>query len=625
MDNSGRSSGKLYADDLTWREQDILILLAERLTNQEIANRLHLAESTVKDYVGKILSKLYVKNRREAVKVGRALGLLDQDKLKAEQHAKPIINLPAESTTFVGRLDELGRIKCQIKGTRLLTLAGPGGIGKTRLALKAAETFRDDFKDGIFFVPLAPIRSAEDILQTIAESLKFPIATHENPRYQLLRYLERRQLLLLMDNYEHLLDGVGIISEIIQTAPEVKVLVTSRERLNLQSETVLYVGGMRFPDQAVASDFLTYDAINLFIQSASKVRPGYSPSEDDVSHIINICHFIGGAPLAIELAAAWLHILNVEDIFAELKKGLDILSSSGRDIPDRHSSIRTVFDHSWGLIEHNERETFTRLSVFRGGFTREAALQVAGATLLQLTGLVSKSFLSYDPESGRLSVHELLRQYAEEHLNANPEASLSSHDSHAVYYADFMQKHWEDLKCTRQMQALAEIEADIENIRAAWRHCLVQKDTAQIWKFIYGLWHFHWIRWWNHAGMELFAEAARVLEGVEGEEITALWALARALQSYFMAWLGLADQGYEIVGESVAILEQMDYPVALVFAYDTLGINAYFLFHYEDEIQTMEKMVEVARGMDDQWLLAMTLFGQGMAALIQEEDRKSVV
>ena len=223
-----------------------------------------------------------------------------------------------------------------------------------------------------------------------------------------------------MDNYEHLLDGVGIISEIIQTAPEVKVLVTSRERLNIQRKPSFTWVGCVFQIRPLFSDFLTYDAINLFIQSASKVRPGYSASEDDVSHIINICHFIGGAPLAIELAAAWLHILNVEDIFAELKKGLDILSSDGRDIPDRHSSIRTVFSYSWGLIEHNERETFTRLSVFRGVFTREAALQVAGATLLQLTGLVSKSFLLYDPEFGRLSVHELLRQYAEEHLKRNP-------------------------------------------------------------------------------------------------------------------------------------------------------------------------------------------------------------
>ena len=186
-----------------------------------------------------------------------------------------------------------------------------------------------------------------------------------------------------------------------------------------------------------------------------------------------------------------------------------------------------------------------------------------------------------------------------------------------------MQKHWEDLKCTRQMQALAEIEADIE-ISALPGGIVWSKRTPPRYGSSSKVSAFPLDPLVEHAGMELFAEAARILEGAEGEEITALWALTRALQSYFMAWLGLADQGYEIVGESVAILEQMDYPVALVFAYDTLGINAYFLFHYEDEIQTMEKMVEVARGMDDQWLLAMTLFGQGMAALIQEDyDRAS--
>ncbi len=618
MKNSGLVGGEAHVDDLTWREQDILILLAERMTNREIAERLHLAESTVKDYVGNILSKLYVKNRRQAVERGRALGLLDSDSDRKSAD-KPPTNLPAEPTPFVGRRDELEEIKRHLMETRLLTLTGPGGIGKTRLVLRAALEMANNFEDGCFFVPLTPIRSVEQVIQTIAETVKFPIATHEDPQHQLLRYLQKRQLLLVMDNFEHLLDGVGIVSEILQAAPAVKILASSRERLNLQSETNLNIGGMDIPGQVGSEDPLSYDAITLFVQSANKVRPGFDPSLDELGQITNICQIVGGMPLAIELAAAWLHILNVNEIAEELKKDLDILASEVRDAPARHRSVRAVFDHSWSLLDQAEQEIFICISVFRGGFTREAAQQVAGASLQQLAGLADKSFLSHDPDSGRLEVHELLRQYAQEWLEKTPGGSTTAQEAHAAYYAEFMRRGRQDLKGKRQILALAEIEADIENVRGAWQYYLDQKNTPQLWMFINGLWHFHWIRWWNHAGMELFAEAALTLQGDDDEESVAVRALAMAYQSYFMAWLDLAKQGYEIAKESVAILEQCNHPEALVFAYDSLAVNAYFLYRYTEEIQAINKMVEIATELEDKWPLAFTLFGQSMAAMIQED------
>jgi predicted ATPase/DNA-binding CsgD family transcriptional regulator len=464
MNSRDLSADEVPGEDLTWREQEILLLLAERLTNREIANRLHLAESTVKDYVGKILSKLYVKNRREAVERAKALGLLDGD-------PKPVVRLPtylpAEPTPFIGRRDELEKVSRHLAGTRLLTLIGPGGIGKTRLTLKAAREAAGDFEDGCFYVSLAPIRSVEHIVQTIAEAVRFPLSTHEDPRHQLLRYLRKRQLLLVIDNFEHLLDGAGIVGEMLQAAPAVKILATSRERLNLQSETIITVGGMAFPDQAGSIDTQNYDAITLFVQRASKVRPGFDPSPEELKQIVYICQIVQGMPLAIELAAAWLHILNVDEIAWELEKGLDILSAEMRDAPERHRSIRAVFDYSWSLLDQSERKIFMRLSVFRGGFTREAAQQVSGATLQLLAGLVNKSFLSHDPNSGRLEIHELLRQYAQERLEGTPEASLSAQEAHAAYYAEFMGKRGPRLKDDRQMLALAEIEADIANVRGA--------------------------------------------------------------------------------------------------------------------------------------------------------------
>ena len=411
MGNRKDNELEFHIDDLTWRERDILNLLAERLSNREIAERLFLAESSVKDYVGKILKKLYVKNRRQAVERAKEFGILGGEEANFSTRKT---NLPSSMTPFIGRSGELEEIRQQLGKTRLLTLTGPGGMGKTRLALKTAEDAVDDFKDGCFFVSLAPIGSVDHIVQTIAEAVNFPIPTNEDPKYQLLRYLQKKNLLLVMDNFEHLMDGAGIVSEILQNTSGVKVLATSRERLNLKSETALSIAGMSEGNQ---------DAVALFLQSGSKAQPGFEPSPDELNQVENICRSLGGMPLAIELAASWLHVLSVDEIYDELQKGLDILETEVRDAPERHRSIRTVFEQSWSLLNENEQEIFMRLSIFRGGFTREAAEKVAGAPLRQIAGLVNNSILRHDPNTGRLEIHELLRQYGEEKLEETPHAS----------------------------------------------------------------------------------------------------------------------------------------------------------------------------------------------------------
>jgi predicted ATPase len=254
----------------------------------------------------------------------------------------------------------------------------------------------------------------------------------------LLRYLRDKQLLLLLDNFEQLMDAANLVSVILQSAPEVKILTTSHEKLNLQGETVFYVGGMAVPDRTDPQTTYTYDAINLFIQSAARVRPGFDPSPEELAEITAICQSVGGMPLAIELAAAWLSILSVHEVADELRKSLDILTSDARDTPERHRSIRTVVDRSWSLLDQDEQEVFLRLSIFQGGFSRQAAQQVAGASLRQLADLAHKSLLSHDPDSARFTIHQLLRQYAHEQLERMPEVSSSGHESHGAYFAEFM-------------------------------------------------------------------------------------------------------------------------------------------------------------------------------------------
>ncbi len=524
-------------------------------------------------------------------------------------------NLPAESTPFVGRKDELTAIKRHLQGTRLLTLTGPGGIGKTRLAMKAAKDAIGDFQDGCFFVSLAPIHSVEDIIQTIAEAIRFPLATHEDPQHQLLRYLQKRQLLLVMDNFEHLLAGASIVSQILQAAPAVKIIATSRGRLNLQSETILNLGGMALPNRELAEDTPDYDAVTLFAQRASQVRPGFDPSHDELQQITKICQMVQGMPLAIELAAAWLHVINIEEIAKELENSLDILATELRDAPARHRSIRAVFDHSWSLMDKTEQDIFMRLSVFRGGFTRDAAQQVAGASLQLLSGFVNKSVLLSVPNSGRFEIHELLRQYAQERLEENPRANLVAIKAHASFFAEFMKARWEHVRGNRQIHALSELEADLENIRAGWHYYVDKADAKQLGMYIDTFWLFYWIRGWNHAGIELFKKTVEVLNPLRANaEADTVRAIAMANQSFFLTWVGLADQGYDLAKESIEILERLNCSEGLVFAYNSLVLATYYLGRFDEEKEATNKLLKLAETFDDKWPKAFALSISGMTS-----------
>ena len=616
MGNQDTSDRQLKVDDLTWREQDILLLLAERLTNREIAERLHLAESTVKDYVGRIIAKLYVKNRREVVEKARTLGLLEKEGKRDE---KSLVNLPAGPTAFVGRRKELAEIKLLLGEVRLLTLTGPGGIGKTRLAVKAARQMVGDYNDGIYFVSFAPIRSSRLIFQTVAEAINFPLATQDEPERQLLRFLKRKQILLVMDNFEHLLEGAGIINDILQAAPDVKILVTSREKLNLMSETNLVVTGMGVPDYKASPDGLQDDAVALFIQSAGKVCPGYEPGPDELEQIRHVCQLVGGMPLALELAASWLQILSIAEIIGETEKGIDFLEAETRDVPARHKSIRSVFDYSWKLISPLEQDILKKLSIFRGGFTRGAAQAVTGATLMQITGLASKSFISHDMDTGRLEIHELLRQYCQEKLADEPDGGAAAMAAHAGFYAEFVHGRGQQLSGSNQRSALNAITADIENVRSAWFYYLDRENVSQLWKMVNGIWQVYWIRGWNHAGMQLFETTTRRLEKDKDDETVALKALVSSHKAYFMAWLGLAEEGFQLALKSSLVLEALDYPRALGYCLVCLNLCGYLLNRIDEEKAAIKKLIKIATSLGDTWLLALANYGFSLVSLIRKE------
>ncbi len=388
-------------------------------------------------------------------------------------------NLPVQSTPFIGRERELAEIAALLAdpACRLLTLVGPGGIGKTRLALEVASQEPAHFRDEVHFVPLAPLNSADHIVPAIMTALTLHFDSSDAPRQRLCAYLADKHLLLVLDNFEHLLDGRDLVAELLASAPDLKILTTSREVLNLQEEWVRQVKGMPFPESTPAEAVETYEAVQLFVERARRIRADFSLATDK-PHVIRVCQLVEGLPLGIELAAAWLRTLTCAQIAEEIQRSVDFLATPLRNVPERHRSMRAVFDQSWRLLTPEEQTVFRKLAVFRGGFERRAAERIAGASLNTLAALVDKSLLHLTA-NGRYDIHELLRQYAEEQLDAAGEPETVQRN-HVRYFADFLQAREADVKGRRQMAAVQEIDADFDNVRVASAWIIAQRDFDRL-------------------------------------------------------------------------------------------------------------------------------------------------
>lgn len=396
----------------------------------------------------------------------------------------------SQGNLFIGRERELATIEqCfQDPGCRLLTLTGLGGIGKTRIACEAGARIAHQFAQSSYFIPLAPITSPALIIPTLATSLGYVFRGSETPLIQLIDFLRNRGLLLILDNFEHLLEGVDLISELLHAAPTLRLLITSRERLNLQQEWVLDIQGLDYPGNATGDSVEHYSAIQFFLQCARRAKADFQLTDANQADVIRICRLVEGMPLGIELAASWVRALSCQAIGDEIERNLDFLTTRLRDVPDKHRSMRAVFAHTYDLLTAEQQQGFSKLSVFRGGFQREAAEAVAGISLITLVALLDKSLLRVDAD-GRYDMHELLRQYGDEQLGTS---GTSDHvrDTHSAYYADFLYQRIEDLKGRRQLEAMAEISADFENVRTAWNWAAIHKRADILDQLIEGLWLF---------------------------------------------------------------------------------------------------------------------------------------
>jgi predicted ATPase len=527
-------------------------------------------------------------------------------------------NLPIQPTPFIGRQAELAAVKDLLMRdgqVHLVTLTGPGGTGKTRLALQAAEDLLDRFADGIYFVDLAPIREPEGVLAVIARTIGLR-ETSDLPLLDALKgQLRTQKMLLLLDNFEQVTVAAPKVGELLQECPHLKLLVTSREALHLRGEHIHPVPPLALPradlKQTSIEQLTQYEAVRLFIERVLAVKPDFEVTNENAPAVAEICFRMDGLPLAIELAAARVRLFSPQALLERVGSRLKFLRGGARDLPLRQQTLRDTIDWSYELLDTGEQGIFALLSVF-AGCTFEAVEEVAGGikhldgmdVFDGLASLVDKSLIRQtDQGKGepRLLMLETIREYAAERLEQDPEFSAAACRAHATYFADFTQRQWERLAGEGREAALSEMESDIENLRTAWRYWVEEKDLEQLSKFIDSLWLLYDVRGWYHATVSLTNDLLNVLASTPStperaqQEIMLQTSLARAL---------LATKGYteEVEHAYARALQLCESAGEIPQLFPVLrGLASFYSFRTESEkaIQLGERILHLAEHLDD--------------------------
>jgi predicted ATPase/DNA-binding SARP family transcriptional activator len=534
----------------------------------------------------------------------------------------PNHNLPPQLTSFVGREDELVGL-AELLATpacRIITVVGPGGIGKTRLAIEAAAEHVPMFAHGAWFVALAGAADAADLARAVVAALKLAAAGDGDLEGQLLAYLREKELLLVLDNVEPLLAGadrgagaIDLLLRILRGAPGVTLMVTSRERLALGGEWLYDVGGLRCPPEHEVADIEAFSAVQLFVQRARQVQGSFSLAASQAHAVARLCHLVEGLPLGIELAAAAVRERSCGEIAQAIATNIASLATPLRDVPARHRSLWAALDYSWRMLSREQRRALRRLAVFRGGIDAEAAAAVLGAPgseppLAVLGALLDKSLLRRNA-AGRYDMHELLRQYAGQKLRAARELDLVC-GAHADYIVLLVEAIEQRLTGHDQASWFERLATEYENIRAALDWSLDKLRVEQAARIAGSLWRFWLARGYLVEGR---AWLARVL-AVDGELSPA--ALAKALRGAgTLAW-GQGDytEAIGLCERSLGLARTLGDRDGEATCLHYLGSLALHQSDYVRATALLQASLALRRALGDSWGKAICLANLGAAA-----------
>jgi predicted ATPase/DNA-binding SARP family transcriptional activator len=533
----------------------------------------------------------------------------------AARAAEPPVLLrgfPKPATPFVGREAELEALHGMLVdgGERLVTLLGPGGVGKTRLALQAGRRAAAAFADGALFVPLAALDDPAYLARAIGAALGLEPSTTRSDEVALIAALESRSLLLVLDNLEHIVAGTGPLVELLAASPGSSLLLTSQEPLDFPGEVHVTVAGMAYPTESTASPE-GFDAVKLFLRSARRAHPQFVATPADHAGISRLCRLLEGLPLGLELAAAWMRLMRPAEVADALEESLDALVTRHHDVPARHRSLRAMLDHAWSLLGDEERAALAGVGPFRGGFTREAAEAVAGASLRTLLALVNKSLLRRT-HGGRFEALEVVRRYGAERLAAGADRHGAVARAHAAHFVAFGLRAAPELIGAERATWLERVAEEHDNLRAAFGHLIKTGDVESGMRLAHALSQYWWLR--GH-----YREARATLDALlrlERPRAPALQAQALGLAGNFARLCEDFEAARALYEASLAIKRAGDDPTATAVTLGNLGNLLRLLGDLDGAERHLEEALALFRGAGEGRQVANTLNNLGALAAV---------
>jgi predicted ATPase/DNA-binding CsgD family transcriptional regulator len=534
-------------------------------------------------------------------------------------------NLPVQLTSFVGRKQELAEVERLISTSHVVTLTGAGGCGKTRLALRVAGETPDRFGDGVWWVELAVLSDPTLLPQAILQALRLPESPSRTSLDLLADYFQAKHSLLILDNCEHIIDACArLVSHLLQSCPQLNIIVTSREALNIDGELAWIVPSLQIPtiqSSSTISDLEQYDAVRLFVARASIIAPDFALTKQNVDAVIKICQRLDGMPLAIELAASRIKVLQVEQIAERLDNALQLLTQGKRTAPSRHQTLRATMDWSYHLLSEAEKKLFQRLAVFAGGFTLEAAEAICagdgvkpGDILEIVASLVNKSLLVLvewnigfqAPAEGSLRYRflEPVRQYAREKLAESGE-EMFIRDRHLSYLHDWIQTTETKLYMAEQLIQLAKLDQDLDNIRAALQWALRIQPAIAL-RMVTALTLFWNVRGYTTEGRRWGEQALQQTE----QDLTPEVQGARARALITVAFLTMTQGDYQttsdLIGQAIPVLRTQNDQLGLARALFVQSTVMSFLGQPSVVRSAAEESFEIGVQLDDPFILSIT-------------------